>query len=227
MITCPPRTGVIGHRISIDLEVAGCHVALAIDDTAQGITASAEAARLAEDLVATRIGCERRLVRVATLMPSGRPVAMVQGRADTIFVSVSHTGGTIGAAACDMAAVGLDIVDPAEAGPSLDSWFTPDELASFPSEDGLLRARLWGAKEAAFKSACLDDGFRPRAVAVEDLGPGYFRWSIRGTYAQARGRGVFTRAGRHLVAVAVAVAADRRVAAEYPAASLGEAASCS
>ncbi|MFM7033885.1 MAG: 4'-phosphopantetheinyl transferase family protein [Planctomycetia bacterium] len=225
MIAQPPRTGIACHRISIDLEVAGCLVALAIDETAQEASESVEAARLAEDLVATRIGCDRRLVRVATLMPSGRPVAMVRGRLDAISVSVSHTGGTIGAAVCEMAAVGLDIVDPAEAGPSLESWFTPDELASFPNEDGLLRSRLWGAKESAFKAARLDDRFRPRSVAIEDLGPVSFRWSIRGTHAHPRGLGMFTRAGKHLVAVAVAP--DHRVAAGCRAASLWEAAPCS
>jgi 4'-phosphopantetheinyl transferase EntD len=186
------------------LEVAGCRVALAIDEMAELAMASAEAARLAEDLVATRIGCERRQVRVAGLMPSGRPVAMVRGRAAAVSVSVSHSGGMIGAAACASAGVGLDIVHPTEAGPSLDVWFTPDELSLVPDKDGLLRARLWGAKEAAFKAARLDEGFRPRAVRVDDLGRTGFRWSVQGEHGPVCGQGVFTLAGTHLVAVAVA-----------------------
>ena len=40
----------------------------------------------------------------------------------------------------------------AEAGRGLDFWFTPEELELEPDE-GLLRARLWAAKEAAYKAA--------------------------------------------------------------------------
>jgi 4'-phosphopantetheinyl transferase EntD len=203
MIDCPPRTSVPRHRISRGLEVAGCRVDLSIDEAAEGARASADAARLAEDLVAARIGCESRLVRVAALMPSGRPVAMVRGRAAGISVSISHIGGLFGAAVCATAGVGLDIVDPAEAGRSLDVWFTPDELALLPDEDGLLRARLWGAKEAAFKAARLDDGFRPCSVEIEDLGRTGFRWSARREHGPLCGQGIFTAAGAHLVAVAV------------------------
>lgn len=226
MIDCPPRTSVPRHRISRGLEVAGCHIELSIDEVAEGAGASADAARLAEDLIAARIGCERRLVRVAALMPSGRPVAMVRGRAAGISVSVSHIGGLLGAAVCVTAGVGLDIVDPAEAGRSLDVWFTPDELALLPDEDGLLRARLWGAKEAAFKAARLDDGFRPCSVEIEDLGRSGFRWSVRCDHGPVCGQGVFTFAGMHLVAVAVA--ADRHAVVEFPSASCpAEAVACS
>lgn len=226
MIDRPPRTSVPRHRISRGLEVAGCHIELSIDEVAEGAVASADAARLAEDLIAARIGCDRRLVRVAALMPSGRPVAMVRGRAAGISVSVSHIGGLFGAAVCTTAGVGLDIVDPAEAGRSLDVWFTPDELALLPDEDGLLRARLWGAKEAAFKAARLDYGFRPRSVEIEDLGRSGFRWSVSGDHGSVCGQGVFTFAGMHLVAVAVA--ADRLAEVEAPMASCpAEAVACS
>jgi phosphopantetheinyl transferase (holo-ACP synthase) len=187
----------------IGLEVAGCRVDLSIVEVAEFAVASAEAARLAEDLVAARIGCEKRQVRVAALMPSGRPVAMVRGRAAAVSVSVSHSGGLIGAAACVTAVVCLDIVDPAEAGRSLDVWFTPNELALVPDEDGLLRARLWGAKEAAFKAARIDDGFRPCAVEIDDLCRTGFRWSVHGEHEPVCGQGIFTEAGTYLVAVAV------------------------
>ena len=79
----------------------------------------------------------------------------------------------------------------------------PDELALLPDEDGLLRARLWGAKEAAFKAARLDDGFRPCSVEIEDLGRTGFRWSARREHGPLCGQGIFTAAGAHLVAVAV------------------------
>jgi hypothetical protein len=204
MIDCPPWSSVRPNRVRSGLTVIGCRVDLVLDDATDRVGISAEAARLAEDLVAARIGCEPRLVRVAALMPSGRPVALVRGRAATISVSVSHGGGLFGAAVCGTAGVGLDIVDPAEAGPSLDAWFSADEIALLSDDDGLLRARLWGAKESAFKAAGFDEGFRPRSVAIEHLGPTGFRWSARGVHGRARGQGVFADAGRHLVAVAVA-----------------------
>lgn len=207
MIDCLPQTRLPRHRISRGLDVAGCHVDLAIDVAVDHIGISAAAARLAEDLVAVRIGCERRLVRVAALSPSGRPVATVQGRGATVSVSVSHADGLFGAAVCGTASVGLDIVDPAEAGPALDAWFTPDELTLFPDGDGLLRARLWTAKEAAFKAAGLDDGFRPRGVAIGQFDTAGYRWTVRSRYHHVCGRGVFMKLGTHLVAIAVAAAA--------------------
>lgn len=211
MIDCPPRTSVPCHRISPGIEVAGCLVDLSVDEVAEGMGVSAAASRLAEDVVAAGIGCERHLVRVAALMPSGRPVAMVRGRAAAVSVSVSHSGTMIGAAACATAGVGLDIVDPAETGRSLDAWFTVDELDLLIDDDGLVRARLWGAKEAAFKAARLDDGFRPRSVVIEDLRPAGFRWSLRCGLGRARGQGVFAMAGMHLVAVAVAASSTTSV----------------
>lgn len=201
MIDCPAPNRLPLAGVTCGLVVAGCHVDLAFVEGADRFGISAAAARLAEGLVAARIGCERRLVRVASLMPSGRPVATVRGRASAVSVSVAHIDGLFGAAVCAAAGVGLDIVAPAEAGPALDAWFTPGELA-LPPEDGLVRARLWAAKEAAFKAVGLDDGFRPRAVAIEQLDPTGFRWSIRRGHRHVGGRGVFAEAGTHLAAVA-------------------------
>lgn len=224
MIACPAPTSLPQRCIDRRMAIAGCHVHLSIDTAAERVGASVEAARLAESLVAARVGCERRMVRVAALMPSGRPLAMVQGRPAPVAVSVSHSGSLIAAAACETAGVGIDIVDPAEAGRALDIWFTPDELALLPDEDGLLRARLWGAKEAAFKAARLDDGFRPCSVEIDDLGRTGFRWSVRGEHGPVEGRGGFTMAGMHLVAIAVAT--DCEPAAAW-APSAEEAVACS
>jgi len=106
------------------------------------------------------------------------------------------------AAACgESGGLGIDLVDPAEAGRGLDFWFTPDELALEPDE-GLLRARLWAAKEAAYKAAGIDEELRPRTVTIESLSPGRFVWTARGRYAAAAGGGRFITAGRHVVAVA-------------------------
>lgn len=205
MIDCPPSTTLSWCGVARRLAVAGCPVDCSIDTVAEVASASAEAARLAEELVATLIGSERRLVRIAALMPSGRPIAMVRGRPAAISVSVSHAGSMIGAAACATAGVGIDIVEPAEAGRSLDIWFTPDELTLLADDDHLARARLWGAKEAAFKAARLDEGFRPAAVDITTLDHTGFRWAVRGEHGPARGHGIFVLAGTHLVALAVAV----------------------
>lgn len=213
MIDCRAPTSLPLRRIDRRMAIAGCHVVLSIDTAAEGVGASVEAARLAEAIVASRVGCERRMVRVAALMPSGRPVAMVRGKSVPVAVSVSHSGRLIAAAVCETAGVGIDVVDPAEAGRSLDVWFTPDELSLLPDEDGLLRARLWGAKEAAFKAARLDDGFRPCSVEICTLGRTGYRWSVRGEHGPVEGRGTFMMAGMHLLAIAVATdcaAADAR-----------------
>lgn len=207
MIEWRERTNRLRHRLPRGLDVAGWRVDVAFDEAPAGVATSAKAARLAEDLVAARLGCERRVVHVAALMPSGRPVATVQGREPRIFVSVSHGGGLVGAAICDRGSVGRDIVEAAEAGRSLEAWFTADELAMVSGDDGWLRARLWAAKEAAFKAARLDEVFRPRAVAIECRGPAGFRWSVRGRQRRVDGQGLFTSAGRKVVAVAVAAAA--------------------
>jgi 4'-phosphopantetheinyl transferase EntD len=212
MIDCPAPELHSHSRVARRLAIAGCQVDFALDCMTERGSASAEAAWLAEHLVAARLGCEDRTVRVAPLQPSGRPVAMVRGRPAAVHVSVSHVGSMIAAAACDSAGIGIDIVDPTEAGRALDVWFTPDELALLPDDDGLLRARLWGAKEAAFKAARLDDGFRPRSVEIEHLGRTGFRWHVRGEHAAVCGQGIFTVADMHLVAMAVAADAAEAVA---------------
>lgn len=204
MSDCLVPIDLSSHRLGYGLEVAGCRVDLAMEVGAVEASATAVAARLAEELVSAHLGCERPLVRVAGLMPSGRPIAMVQGRAASVCVSVSHGGGLVVAVACRAAGVGVDIVDPADAGPGLDIWFTPDERLLLPDEEGLLRARLWAAKEAAFKAARLDERFHPRAVRIHDLRRTTFAWSVRGDHRCVEGQGTFAVAGSHLVAVAVA-----------------------
>jgi hypothetical protein len=162
------------------------------------------AARLAEELVAAGLELPREAVRVACLPPSGRPVAMVHGEAVGMTVSLSHVRGLVGAAASAQASVGIDIVDPAETGRQLDAFFTPDELALAPDEDGLLRGLLWSAKEAAYKAARLDVGFCPRAVAIESLIGNGFEWTVNGPHRLVSGAGGFAWAGRHIVAIAAA-----------------------
>ncbi|MFM8803250.1 MAG: 4'-phosphopantetheinyl transferase family protein, partial [Planctomycetia bacterium] len=158
--------------------------------------------RLAEDLACASQGLDPGCVRVAALPPSGRPVAMVDGAPAWFAVSVSHVRSLVGAVLSDAAWVGIDIVDPADAGRALDVWFTPDELSLLPDDHGLLRAMLWSAKEAAYKAARLDTEFRPRTVTIEQLTPHAFEWVARDGHAEAFGDGCYGTAGRHLIAVA-------------------------
>lgn len=201
------------------LTVAGHDVELAVAPVDRRDGPESSAARvLAEDLAAAVLQVDRRDLRIASLVPSGRPVLLVAGRAARATVSLSHVEGLVAAAVGSTAGVGIDLVDPAEAGRGLDFWFTPEELALEPDE-GLLRARLWAAKEAAYKAAGLDEELRPRTVVIESLGLHAFTWTARSGFARVTGSGRFLTAGRHVVAVAVApnkVPASGRNAAIHP-----------
>lgn len=204
MIDHPAPPSAPCHRVCRHLDIGGGRVDVAFDEVAEDVAASAAAARLAEDLVAVRIGCERRLVRVAAALPSGRPVATVRGGETRVGVSLSHAGGLVGAAVGGVRGVGLDIVAATEAGPALDAWFTTAELAMLRDDDGHSRAQLWAAKEAAFKAAGLDEGFRPLAVVIGPSGPAGFRWSVGGDHRRVSGQGVVTTVDGRAVAIAVA-----------------------
>lgn len=190
------------HRLRVGpWQVDACFVTPA---DAADASLSRQAACLAEELVAGHLDVDRDTVRLAALMPSGRPVAVVDGMPSGMSVSISHLDGLVGAGTCDDARVGLDIVDPAEAGRGLDVWFTPDELALLPDDHGLLRPLLWAAKEAAYKAAHLDTEFRPRTVTILDLSPSGFTWTAGDRFAHVRGSGRFIGIHGHVVAVAVA-----------------------
>lgn len=209
-----PLPEVSSQNISRTVKIAGHQVDISIKGVVDHSKTSAHAARLAEDLVAIHIGCERRLVRVATLMPSGRPVAIVLGKAIDHSLSLSHIDRLFGAAICATSAVGLDIVDPALAGRSLDVWFTPEELTQISDERGHQRAKLWSAKEAAFKAAKLDEGFRPCAVEIKNLSLESYQWTVNGHHGTVSGHGLHTFSGSFLVALAVAT--ERRAISEWP-----------
>jgi len=195
-----------GHALHRRRLVVGGHiveVAIATVDRHDGPEPAA-ARTLAEDLAAAVLHRDRRDLRIASLPPSGRPVLLAAGRAARIAVSLSHVEGLVAAAVAPTAGIGVDLVDPAEAGRGLDFWFTPEELALEPDE-GLLRARLWAAKEAAYKAAGLDEELRPRTVTIESLGLHAFTWTAGSGFVTAAGEGRFLAAGRHVVAVAVAL----------------------
>jgi len=188
---------------------------------------SGEVLRLAEDLVALSQSVDPGTVRVAALAPSGRPVATVDGEPAAVVVSISHVRGLVGAVVSDAAWVGIDIVDPADAGRSLDHWFTPDELALVPDDHGLLRAMLWAGKEAAYKAARLDTEFRPRTVIIESLSRHAFAWVVRDGRGEIRGDGRFGTTGRHVIAIAATPMRDAAGGVVNDGACMREPAACS
>ena len=138
-------------------------------------------------------------VRVATLTPSGRPIALQAGDKASVQVSASHAGGLVAVACRDgVAGVGVDLVEPASAGRGLD-WWTSGDGAGDTAED---RPRLWAAREAAYKAAILDAPFVPANVEVILDGPA-FSWRINHSQSAIAGEGRFFSAAHCLLAVAV------------------------
>jgi hypothetical protein len=165
-------------------------------------------------------------VRVACLMPSGRPVVLSLTDADPCTVSVAHTRSLLAAAACrDVGGVGIDIVAAAESSAAIDWCFDAAEAAYANDESS--RARVWAAKEAAYKAARIDNGFQPQRVRISPTGAARFRWSIDADFGIVGGVGGWTDAGGHVVAVAVQLAPGRSLAADALAINCQEAASCS
>jgi len=200
------RRSLTQQRISRRLRVGLWSVEALFVTPSQDSAASLsrQAAYLAEELAASKRDGDGGSVRLAVLMPSGRPVVLINGMPTDVSVSISHVQDLVGASLCDNAWVGLDIVDPAEAGRGLDVWFKPDELALMPDDHGILRALLWAAKEAAYKAAHLDTEFRPRTVTICDLSETTFAWIAHDRFADVRGEGCFVGINRHIVAVAAA-----------------------
>jgi hypothetical protein len=185
--------------------VAGTAVDLVLDPIdAGGPGWSAAAVRLAEELVSQTQGVPMRAVRVAGLMPSGRPVAAVADGRCPPSVSIAHVPGLIGAAVATDRTIGLDIVDLGDAGPALDCFFATSEL-SLPSDDpALQRARLWSAKEAAYKAACVDEPFQPRRTLVTNGSGDRFSWSLATPGGSVDGQGLWLRVGERIIALASA-----------------------
>lgn len=190
-------------RIERGLAVGGWRIDLGFAAPAPGESLSGAARRLAERLVAQRTGLPAATIRVAALLPSGRPVASGEDGILPVSVAMAHERGLVGAAVCSGPGVGIDIVDPAAVRAGLQQWLDVaerDVSASVPP------GMLWAAKEAAYKAAGIDAPFRPQAVAVEADGEG-FSWRLADRWRGASGAGRFIADGRHLVAVACTSAA--------------------
>lgn len=165
-------------------------------------------------------------VRVACLMPSGRPVVLPTADAGPCTVSVAHTRSLLAAAACRyVGGVGIDIVAAAEPSPALDWCFDAEEAVI--AGDDAARARLWAAKEAAYKAARIDAGFQPLRVRIVPTSATRFRWSIAADFGMVDGVGGWSEAGGHVVAVAVQPAPGRSLATDALAVICQEATPCS
>lgn len=159
--------------------------------------------RIAEQLLSAVLGMDTSRIRVAPLQPSGRPVVIVDGAFTTACVSISHASGFVAAVVACEAAVGVDLVAPVDAGPGLDHFFSANERAAFVDESGEPRAKLWAAKESAYKAARLDCEFLPRRITVMRRVKNAFAWNVVDTHASAHGTGTFHRAGSLLMALSV------------------------
>lgn len=159
---------------------------------------SGQARRAMEQLAARHA---QDSIRVATLTPSGRPIAIQNGDKAGVQVSASHTGGLIAAAGRKGSrGVGVDLVDPLSAGPGLDWWA---EASGHADKSPAMRSHFWAAREAAYKAAQLDIPFAPAAIHVAMLSDEGFAWRIGTPSGPIAGRGRFFRAGDCLLAVAV------------------------
>ncbi|RLS36038.1 MAG: hypothetical protein DWH79_00605 [Planctomycetota bacterium] len=190
-----------GH-VERGLVIGDWRIDAAFSVPAPGESLSAAARRLGEAVVAAHAGLPRHGVRIASLLPSGRPVAMGDAGLLEVSVSLAHERGMVGAAVCSQGNVGIDIVDPAVAGPGLDHWLSDDCGAANATDAA--RPLVWSAKESAYKAAGIDTTFRPLAVSVRTGSSDSFEWTLRDEWCTAHGSGRFFNVGRYLVAIACA-----------------------
>ena len=190
--------GAVADRIERGLIVGAWSVEIGIATPVPGESLSGAARRLAERVVAEVTGLPAAGVRVASLLPSGRPIVTSDDGLLSLAVSVAHERRLVCAAVCAGAGIGIDVVDTSAARAGLDSWLNDAERAAASP------AMIWAAKEAAYKAAGLDAVFRPLGVAVEPSDDGTFAWTLRDDWRTVSGMGRFLEVGCHLVAVACA-----------------------
>ena len=182
-------------------ELQPAEVDLLVLESSGGRHVESGQARRAMERLALRHATSQDPIRVATLTPSGRPIALQGGDTVPLQVSTSHAAGLI-VAACRIGSkgVGVDLVDPASAGSGLDWWDGGDSTLQKTKPE---RAPFWAAREAAYKAAQLDIPFAPAGIRVVMLGDDGFAWRIGTPGGPTAGRGRFFRAGDCLLAVAV------------------------
>ena len=178
-----------------------CIDLMVISREKNGGSASGDARRAMEQLASHHA---EKPIRVATLTPSGRPIALQAGERANLQVSASHAGSLI-VAACRASygsdlGIGVDLVDPASAGRGLDWW---DGDTASVSKTNAERAPLWASREAAYKAAMVDVPFTPAKVAVAMIGDDGFEWRIDTPGGAVGGLGRFFQVADYLLAVAV------------------------
>lgn len=141
-------------------------------------------------------------VRVACLLPSGRPVVLPLRGSSACSVSLAHTRRMLAAAACSADVnVGIDVVATANETETLD-WCCRDNDESARIR-AMPRVSVWAAKEAAYKASQLDAGFQPRRVRISPLDEPAFAWHIAAAFETISGIGRWIAIEGHVVAIAV------------------------
>lgn len=168
---------------------------------------SLAARRLSEQVCSDLVGTP---VRVATLLPSGRPIAWQQGGVEPCLVSISHTHQLLSAIACRGAVgAGVDLVSMDRPGLSFSWCFTQFDTDGSVSDSRLTAIRLWAAKEAAYKASRIDIGFQPRRVHISGENATCFKWTLSGDHEIIRGIGIWKVAEGHVIAIAVQPTTDQ------------------
>lgn len=111
-------------------------------------------------------------IEIVTRDDRGRgipPEARLDGASIPVALSVSHTahGALVACATESGLRVGVDLVSPSEVNPeALSLWLTAEERRQIDRARAVDVARMWAAKEAVYKAACIDESFAPLKVEV-------------------------------------------------------------
>lgn len=216
MTGTPAAAGMLSRESAVTrrrIAVQGRRIDVWIQAVARGAALGGAAVRLAERLAAHVLEAPGE-VRVASLLPSGRPVVLHGRAAGACGVSISHLqrrrpgdtpgchAGLVAAACCRDADVGIDIVAPADA-PSASLAIALTDAERADAVDARQAALLWAAKEAAYKASGLDEAFRPRRIVIGRQAAAEFSWRVTGRHRDVRGAGCFIDDDDHVLAIAV------------------------
>jgi hypothetical protein len=178
------------------------HVRLEEHDTSGRYSDHAHA--ITVDLVSRVLDRSPNGLGVVHAIPSRRPLLSGLREDENCTVSVSHAAGLVAVAASSGGAiVGIDVVHIADAASSLAWCIRKEELPNDEQGDAFRsRARVWAAKEAAFKASFVDEPFRPRRVSIAPGSERSFAWRRLTDKGWEGGAGVWLNHDRHMVAVA-------------------------
>jgi len=176
--------------------------------------------RLAAEVIRDHLRGHHGMIRIATVLPSGRPVATDSTGPLRVTVSLAHDDGLMAAAAAERCNVGIDVIASKARSSGLDFWLDPGEQR-WEKRAGI-PGLLWAAKESAYKASRLDTPFRPREIAVSPRGDDGFRFTWSNRWHVVIGSGRLLVDEGHVVAVATASRHGQRSTA-----SAAERAACS